>query len=145
MAPLGSARAKRGRISFAPAGGPAGERTIEAHVASYGLPRTVLDVARYRAPSSKPGKPRRLRVRRRGSKALIAWSRARNAKRYIVEATMRDGRVLAITTRRTRATIRKVPGIDGAKIRVAGLDAGNSHGKAARERLRPKPKRKRRP
>lgn len=139
---IGKASGKRGRLAFAPAPGKAEKRTIQAQVSSFGLPRALLDVTRYRAPSSRPGKPHRLRVRRRGSKALVTWRRTPRARAYVVVAKLRDGRALSITTKRPRAKIRGVPGIDSARIRVAGLEGDNSRGRAAKAKLRPKPKRR---
>lgn len=142
---IGLAKGKRGSLRFAAADGPGGKRAIEAAVQSFGIPRDVLTVARYRAPNPvKPAKPRGLRVRRRGSRALVSWDRARGARGYIVEVALADGRRLAISTKRTRATIKYVPGIDSARISVAGLEADNSHGKVAHARLRAKPKKRRR-
>lgn len=141
---IGTAKGRRGRIGFSPADGPRGRRTIEAHVESFDVPRDALEVATYKAPGPiKPAKPRNLRVRRKGNKALVSWHKAKNAKRYLVRATLRDGRRLAITTRKTRALIKDVPGIDAATVTVAGLKADNTAGKAAKARLKAKPKGKR--
>jgi hypothetical protein len=141
---IGTAKGKRGKLEFKAADGPGGRRTIEANLSLDGIPRDVLAVGSYRAPGPiKPAQPRRVRIRRAGGKAIVSWRRASGAERYLVEAAMRDGRRLALTTKRTRLKIKDVPGIDSAKVKVAGLTADNSAGRPATARLKAKPKRRR--
>lgn len=138
---IGKAKGRRGKLAFSAADGPRGKRSIEAQVQSFGLPRAVLAVGSYRAPGPiVPARPRGLRLKRRGAKLLVRWHRARNARRYVIEAKLADGRRLVETTRKTRAKIVDVPGIDSARVVVAGLKADASAGRAAHARLRAKPK-----
>jgi hypothetical protein len=141
---IGVAAGERGTLDFTAADGPRGRRTIEAQVESFGLPRAAVDVTTYSAPGPiKPGKPRKLRLRRRGSKLLVSWRQARYAKSYLVATKLKDGRRIGIVTKRTRAKLANVPGIDSGQVRVAGLTADNTHGKVAKAQLKAKPKRRR--
>jgi hypothetical protein len=140
---IGTAKGAHGKLGFRAGDGPGGKRTIEAHLEIDGIPRDVIEAGSYRAPGPiKPGKPGDVEVRRAGSRAIVTWDKAKNASGYIVEAAMKDGRRLAIPTKRTRLTIKDVPGIDSAKIKVAGLTDDNSPGKPGKARLKAKPKRR---
>jgi hypothetical protein len=139
---LASARRPRGRVRFTPASGPRGRRTVFAIVEQGGMPRARLRIARYSAPGyTRPGRPRRLRLHRRGGRLVVTWRRGRDAARHVVSWALRDGRRQARVTRRRRLVIGGVPGIDGGTIKVAGLRRDNVAGPAARAKLKPKPKR----
>ena len=140
---LGTAKGGKGEIPFSAADGPKGKRRIVAAIDSFGLPRDRLNVASYRAPGPiKPGRPRGLRVRRKGSKLVAKWRRAKGAKRYLAAIRLKDGRRLSLTTKRTKLTVRDVPGIDSAKLKVAGLKADNTPGRPATAKLKAKPKKR---
>ena len=141
---LGARTAARGRLRFRPTG-PHGKRTIYALVEREGIPRAKVAVAHYVAPGPRrPGRPRRLALRRRGSRLLVSWHRVPGAARYAVAWRLRDGRRQATTTKRPHIAIRGVPGIDAGRIRVAGVSAANLVGRAAGAKLRAHPKRLRR-
>ncbi len=141
---IGRGKEGHGQLDFKAADGPGGKRDIEAHLTVDGVPTDSLIVGGYRAPGPiKPAKPQGVKVRRAAGKAIVSWHRASGAKRYLVEASMRDGRRLALTTARTKITLQDVPGIDSAKIKVAGLKTDNTPGKPATARLKAKPKRRR--
>jgi hypothetical protein len=55
---------------------------------------------------------------------------------------MKDGRRLAIITRGRSVKVPNVPGIDSARILVAGLKADNTPGPPARARLKASPRRR---
>ena len=138
---LGGSASEHGRLRFRPTG-PRGKRTIYAIVLREGLPRTKIQVARYRAPGpTLPGRPRGLRLRRRGSRLVVSWGGVPGARRYGVAWKLRDGRRAASTTRRHRFAIRGVPGIDAGRVTVAGLRADGVAGRLARARLKARPKR----
>lgn len=140
---LGTIKGGRGRLAFSAADGPKGKRRIVAAVDSFGLPRDRLGVATYKAPGPiKPAKPRHLRVRRKGSKLLASWRRAKGAKRYVAGIKLKDGRRLSLTTKKPKLKVGNVPGIDSARVEVAGLKADNTPGKAARAKLKAKPKKR---
>ena len=131
----------KGRASFSAADGPRGKRQIIATVDSFGAPRERLAVTRYKAPGPvKLGKPRHLRAKRRGNKLALSWRPLRGAKRYVVATRLRDGRRLERIVRKPKLKIGDVPGIDSAKIQVAGLKPDNTPGPTARAKLKAKPK-----
>src|SRR5207249_4962495 len=86
-------RSKRGSAKFDPADGPGGRRKLLALVVQNGRPRVNLVVGSYRAPGPRrPGKPRHLRIRRRGTKLVISWAASRWVPpRRIREARQRQG------------------------------------------------------
>jgi len=146
----GVARAGRGTIRFAPADGPGGPRKIIALVSSYGKPRAQLTVASYVAPPPpKPATPKRLKARRSGTKLAVTWSKAANARRYELRATLSDGRRLLARQTGTRFSIPAVASATRATITVTGLKADGTRGKratvkvAAKKQAKSKKKRKR--
>lgn len=142
---LGRARGTggKGKLRFSAADGPKGRRLILAAVESFGAPREQLSVASYKAPKPiRPAKPKRLRARRRGGRLALSWKRARAAKRYVVAVALKDGRRLELSTRRPKLKIPDVPGIDSARIKVAGLKTDNTPGPAAKTKLKAKPKKR---
>lgn len=144
-APIGRTAKARGRLRFRPSSGPGGKRRVVAIVEQSGAPRARLGVTSYRAPKAQlPRKPRKLRLRRKRRKLVVSWRKVARAKRYAVAWKLRDGRRGAKVVRKRRVVIKKVPGINAGKIRVAGLRADNVAGKAARAKLKPKPKKRKR-
>ena len=81
-------------------------------------------------------------MRRKGSKLLASWRKAKGAKRYVVGIKLKDGRRLSLTTKKPKLKVGNVPGIDSAKVEVAGLKADNTPGKAAKAKLKAKPKKR---
>ena len=141
---LSATRKRRGRLTFEPAAGAGRNRTIYAIVEQNGLPRARSRVARFTAPSNpRPGRVRKLRLRRRGNRLLVSWRPARHAARYAVGWALRDGRHQARITRRRRLVIARVPSIDAGRITVAGLRRDNVAGPTATKQLKAKPNRRR--
>jgi hypothetical protein len=128
----GVAKAGRGTIRFQPADGPGGTRKIIALVSSYGKPRARLTVASYVAPPPpKPATPKRLKARRSGTRLVVSWARAANARRYEVRATLSDGRRLLVRQKGTRLTIPAFATKARATITVAGLKPDGTRGRKA--------------
>ena len=135
---IGRAKRARGDFRFRPGDGRAGRRTIQAIVEQDGLLRKRIKVASYRAPGpERPGKPR-LRLRRRGSNAIVSWRGVRLASRYDVRITVDDGRrQLVFLSRKARRI--KVPRIyrrTRATIAVTALDRQMRRGRTARVEIR---------
>jgi len=144
-APIGLAKKAKGALRFRPAPGPRGRRVIVAYVLERGVPRARLPVARFVPPAA--GRPPRVglvRVRRRGSKAIVTWRRTPGAARYAVAWRLRDGRRGARVVKRRRFVLAGIPGVNGGAFRVAGLRRDNVAGKVTRVKLRPRPKHRRR-
>lgn len=137
----------RGRVRFRPAAGNARGRQIEAIVEQSGIPRDTLTVARYTAPLWKrPGRPRKLRAVRRGSKLLGGRRRVRGAAEYSVFGTVADGEreLFLLPRRRTRL---RVPGFgrrDRAVVQVTALRSDGAAGPRATVCLRPAKRKARR-
>lgn len=103
--PLGVVRRGRGVLRFASPPGPAGTRTIVATPVGEPSPANAPQtVARYRTAATwRPAAPRRATVRG----VRVSWSPVVGAARYVVRATLADGRTVARTT---RTKTLKVPG-----------------------------------
>jgi hypothetical protein len=128
----GVAKEGRGTLRFTPADGPGGTRKIIALVSSYGKPRAQLTVASYVAPPPpRPATPKRLKARRSGTKLVVSWSKAANAKRYEIRATLSDGRRLLVRGKATRLTIPSFAAKGRATVTVTGLKADGTRGKKA--------------
>lgn len=138
---IAASKQRRGTIHFRPALGPAGKRTVLAIVSQDGVPRAEIEVARFTAPSSLPGRPRGVRLTRTGKGLRVSWRAAPGASRVAVSYALADGRHLAEVVRGHRALIANVPGIDSGRVEVAGLRRDNVAGKSVTLKLKPKPKR----
>jgi len=145
---LGSSAKARGVLAFRPAPGPGGKRRILAIVERGGLPVTSLTVARYKAPPQRrPGRPRRVRLKRRGSRLVVGWSRVKGARGYEVRVNLpHDGRKLLFFPPRKKRGLR-IKGLertDLARVSVAAIGPDLRPGKAAVAKLKPAKRHKRR-
>jgi hypothetical protein len=130
-------RGGRGARRFRPAATSRPRRRIIALIERGGLPEDQRVVDRFRARSRRPGRPSRVRVRRRRGVAIVRFSRSRRAIRHEVRVRISDGRTLLFLPRRPR-TIR-VGGVarrDRVTVTVRGLDGAGRTGPARRARLR---------
>jgi hypothetical protein len=147
---LGTARGSRGSLRFSPAPGPRGRRKIVATIEQGGLPRKALTVATYSATPAKPGRARRVRVRRKGAGALTSWSRVRGAARYRVIVKLSDGRRDVLSVRGLKARVGHLPPSARGTVTVQAVDARHQAGPGrtarlkAKARPRPRPKASRR-
>jgi hypothetical protein len=136
------ARATRsGRVSFRPADGHGGRRTIVALVEQDGLPRKRMTVARFTAPRwARPGAPRGVKVKLpalasaaavKARGATITWRPAKGAQRYGVRVALEDGRRLFFLRDADDRAVR-IPDARGVvAVRVVGLRTDNVAGPAA--------------
>lgn len=83
-----------GETRFTPAFGPAGKREIVAQVLQDGRVRRELVVGSYVAPApARPGKVKRVTVKRKGTNVTVTWSKAQRATGgYEVIVRLPDGR-----------------------------------------------------
>jgi hypothetical protein len=111
-------------VTFTPAFGPAGRRTILAVVTRDGIPVQTVTVASFttRAPAL-PKRAGRLQLVRRSGGIVIAWSRVAGATSYTTSITLGDGRKLGRTVAgRCRGVLfRGVASSVAASAEVAGL------------------------
>jgi hypothetical protein len=128
---LGVAKGKRGTIKFAPAEGPRGKRTIEAVVERGGLPRLRKAIATYTAPApARPGKVRKLKVKRRGHTVLASWRKAPGATVYAVRIDLPDGRRLLRVIKKTNVSLGGAPRDGRVKVTVVGRNRAGRAGRA---------------
>jgi hypothetical protein len=136
---IASTGSARGSVRFRPADGPAGRRSIVALVEQAGLPRTNLTAGSYRAPGPpRPGKPRALRLVRRGSRLVVSWRPNPSGFRHAVYVQLGDGRRLVrfAGAGRRSLTVKGVGRRTRATVKVFGITAGNRKGRAARASIR---------
>jgi hypothetical protein len=141
---IGTAKGSKGTLRFSPADGPKGRRRIVALVESNGIPRENIDVATYTAPAPpRPAKPTGAKLRRKGSRVTVTWRPAARSARYLVRATLSDGRRLLLfaTSKKRSVRFSGLPsGIRGT-ITVAGLKPDGTSGPAAKLKLAPRRRR----
>lgn len=131
---IASTSAARGSVRFRPADGPAGKRSIVALVEQDGQPRTTLTVGSYRAPGPlKPGRPRSLRIRRRGSRLVVTWRPNPGGFRHALYFQLGDGRrlVRVVSAKSRSYTLKGVSSKVGAKVKVMGLSRVDAKGPSA--------------
>jgi hypothetical protein len=128
---LGVAKGKRGTLKFAPATGPRGKRTIEAVVERGGIPRLRKAIATYTAPGpQRPGKVKKLKVKRRGHNVLASWHKASGASRYAVRIDLPDGRRVLRVTKKTNVSLGRTPRDGRVKVTVTGRNRSGRAGPA---------------
>jgi hypothetical protein len=131
-------RGGRGSERFRPAATSRPRRRIIALIERGGLPEDKRVVDRFRARSRRPGRPARVRIRRRRGVAIVRFSRSRRAVRHEVRVRISDGRTLLFLPRRPRPI--RVGGVarrDRVTVTVRGLDGAGRTGPARRARVRP--------
>jgi hypothetical protein len=111
----------RGKFSFSAPPGK-GLRRIVASFELADMPAERLTVARYRPPSAKLGKPKRLRVRHRGTRLRLTWRGVPGAQRYEVLVTTSTGKIKAIRTRKRKLTVRRIAKSNNGVVSVRAVD-----------------------
>ena len=132
---IATAHAARGKARFRPADGNGRQRRIVALVEQNGAPRDTLTAGSYRAPArARPGRPRRLRIARRGSRLAVSWRAPQPGFRHAVALRLADGRrLLRIVRPGARSvTFRRVASGYAARVALTGLTNANGRGPAAR-------------
>jgi hypothetical protein len=130
--------ARRGRVAFHPADGPGGKRSIMALVEQNGRPRTTLTAGTYIAPPRpRPGRPRKARIVRRGSRLVVSWRAPVPGFRHAVSVDLSDGRSIVLIARAgaRSITVPHVPQGYGAKATIMGISKVNARGPAAKAKL----------
>jgi hypothetical protein len=138
---IGSTRKGRGSLRFQPAPGPRGKRSIVAIVEQGGVPSDKLTVARYKAPPTRHlPRPRRVGLKRHGSKLVVGWTRVKGAGGYEVRVSLpRDGRRLLFFPPPKKHSLR-VGGVersDLARVTVAAIGPDLRPGRTAKAKLKP--------
>jgi hypothetical protein len=124
---IGSLKGSHGVLRFTPAAGPGGRRDIIAVPHGVGAPPTRSTViAHYVAPKpAAPTAPRHVSLARGRGAMRVSWSPSAGAKRYVVRATLRDGRRQEIPVKASHrfAVLQHVPGPDAGAVRVYAIGA----------------------
>jgi hypothetical protein len=132
------------RISFAPAYGPDGRRTVYAVVSRHGLVLERVKVGSVLVRFATPAVTKVTALR--GADAIeIMWTALAHAHDYAVAVDTGDGRRLSFTTRASRLTVPAIATTVTVKVVVWPVMADGVIGKSASTELRvgkPKPKKK---
>ena len=81
-----------GALRFKPALGAGRKRTVIAIVTQDGVPREEIEVEKFVAPPSLPGRPQGVTLTRKGTKLVVGWRSAPGASRVAVSWALADGR-----------------------------------------------------
>jgi hypothetical protein len=137
---IGQLKGSRGVMRFTPAPGPGGRRDIVAVPHGVGAPATRSTViAHYVAPKpAAPAAPRHVSLARGRGTMRVSWSPSAGAKRYVVRATLRDGRRQEISVEASKgfAVLQHVPGPDAGAIRVYAIGSDQLISKPAIAKLK---------
>jgi hypothetical protein len=119
----------KGKFTYLTGESRDGRRTVVAEVAENGMPRTNVTVAHYVAPNPRVGKPKHVRIRRKGGRAVVTWRRAQLAKSYLIGVTnSHGGRAPYSTFGATKLTIPGVGKKEGVRVRVFAISAAGRRG-----------------
>ena len=137
---VGSAAKARGRLRFTIADARGGRRRVLAMVQKDGIETGRRTIGTYSAPGPvRPGKPRRLRAKRKGRTVVVSWRPAAGAQRHSVTLRGRQGtslgRLVGRRARRVRfAHIRRDQRLT---VTVVGVSKKMRRGAAAKTAVRP--------
>ncbi|MET0601546.1 MAG: LamG domain-containing protein [Baekduia sp.] len=95
----------KGSIRFTPQAGPGGKRTVVAQTVLAGQPAPDQDVATFTVGDRvSPGALRGLKVKRSGSRLVLSWLAAKNAKHYGITVQAANGQTRTVTVRAPKRT-----------------------------------------
>jgi virginiamycin B lyase len=128
---LGVAHGSSGTLKFSPSDATGAARTILAD----GSPMPTIKVTSYRASPPAPGRPGRVRVKRRGTTLVVTFSPSAGAARQLVTVRLSD-RVrqgLVLGPRARGFSLKGIPrGIHASSIVIRGRSVEGALGPAAR-------------
>ena len=133
MHPLVTSSGGAGKISFTPARGPSGTRTIVAAATVDGSRIRSQTLARFHVTGlTRTGRPGKVTVRRQGSALRIAWTRAPGAVRYGVLVNLSDGsqQRYALPASRHSLRLRNFPLTAGGRVSVSARGVLGDWGRA---------------
>jgi hypothetical protein len=109
-----------------------------ALVQQNGLPRTEITVARFKAERPRPpGRPRGVRMRRRGSRLTVRWAPVAGAAGYVAYVRTRDGRAIRFDVdagERPRFTVRRLLSSRRLRVSLSALGPDGRPGPATKVR-----------
>ena len=109
----------KGKVNYVVAESASTKRQLTAEVIQNDMPRDNIVIASYRAANPKVGKPK-VKIKRRGTKAIVTWSSATLAKRYYVTVTDGKGSHYTLAPKKRTVTITHVAKTDKVVISVQG-------------------------
>ncbi len=132
-----SARA-RGSFSYRPQPGLRGVRAVDVMVYEFGQLNRVIRLGRFRGPViSRPGKPQRLQLRRRGARLIVRWRAARpGATQYRVTVISQGSHRMLISRREVLVVRRDIPRRGRVLVSVVAVNSIGQLGPRARAQLR---------
>ncbi len=135
---LGFAHGNAGTLKFTPSDATGRARTIIAELTGAdGSPQPTIKVTSYRGSPPAPGRPGRVRVKRRGTTLVVTFSPSAGAARQLVSVRLSD-RVrqgLVLGPRARGFSLKGIPrGIHASSIVIRGRSAEGALGPAARGR-----------
>lgn len=133
---VGTARGARGTLTFTPAPGAPGRRSVVAQVLQNHTPRASLAVASFTVPPAPvlPA-PKRLRVGRSGVRLVTTWKPVAGAHGYLVDEHLSSGQKSQLVVfGRTAATV-AIDGRAGMRVTVTPLGRWGRLGHPAAARL----------
>ncbi len=136
---LRTVRGGKGKFRFRPTVAAGRRRSIVAVSTLNGTPLPDKTLARFRAPAiPRTGRPKRVSVRRRGTRLAVRWSKARGAKRYGVVLRLGNGqtRMFRVSARRRSLRIRGVSRTLGGSVSVSAQGLLNDWGRARSRRFK---------
>lgn len=130
-------RGGKGKVRFTVSEARGKRRRIVAEVQQDELPRDNLTVARYKASNPRVGKARSVRVRRKGKRAIVTWSRARFARNYEVTILTGTGKRTLLRPKpgERRLAVRGIRKGEGVVARVVAFSPAGHRGKPVTGRL----------
>ena len=129
---LGTARGRKGTISFKPTIAADRKRTIEAEVAQDGLPRDLVTVARFKAPKQpKIGKPK-VKAKRKPDSLKLSWKRVKGAADYVVEVSAGAEVLHRVITPKRKLRLDGTPAEGKLAVTVQALSDAQPPGPVAR-------------
>ncbi len=112
----------KGSIRFTPQAGLGGKRTVVAHTVLAGKPAPDQDVATFTVGDRvSPGAIRGLKLKRSGSRLVLSWLAAKNAKRYGITVQVANGqtKTLTVGAAKRTATIKGISPQFGGTVAVS--------------------------
>ena len=135
---IGSVAAGKGTLRFTPGEGQSGARQIVARIELGGLVKEEKVVARYKVgPPPKPGRPGRVRVRRKGTALTVSWAAAKGVARYGLVVTPRGGvqKILTLPAKRLTKRVTGIPATQAGTVVVRALTEAGDAGPPASARF----------
>jgi hypothetical protein len=136
---LGAATSRKGTLRFSPVDARGSKRTVFALIEKDGIVTREVKVGTFTAPSPpRPGTPRSLRVKRKGSRATVTWRPGSGAKQQIVRLRGKHTTLARFVRGKTRKLVFDAVRRDEVvTVEVRGVSARQRLGPAAKVRARP--------